>query len=706
MSHAAGVGAALPREVVRAMLLLRANTLALGHSGCRPLLVDRLLAFLALGIHPVVPEQGSVGASGDLAPLAHLALPLIGRGRVELNGHVRAGARRPPRGGSRAAGPRGEGGTRPPERHPADERDRGAAARRRRPPGAHRERGSGDQRRGASRHRRRVCRRLPAGPPAPRTGRRRSASCVTSSGTPRSRQRHKGDSHKVQDPYSLRCVPQVHGAVRDAFDHLRRVLDIEMNSATDNPLVFPEGGVVDEDALATGGGLVISGGNFHGEPIALALDFAKLALAELGSISERRTALLVDERLNGGLPAFLAPASGLDSGMMILQYTAAALASENKVLAHPASADSVPTSANQEDHVSMGSIAARHARTVLEHVEQILGDRADRGGPGARPASVARRGGWCRAWDRRRRGASADPRPDQPPRSGPRAGSGHCGRDRTSSGAAHSRRWPVPAVGARLACPSGSSTSPTSRPSDRSRRAPTRASITGRATTGRMRIAARRRLGSPGSTRRRPHRRSRGRPIHSPSMAPTSRSTTRLPRGRAPDRRSIPSRRTTTRSLKTRSPHRGRLGQRSGPTCRASSRFSVAASAIFGSYAKVLLVDDVAAAYAQFGPLSAYPRAQRLRDLYPQLPDAPLPAVITCIASTADGPSSRPRPATGRSRLRRSRRTRVRGGRGLSRTRRHGPTRRARRRRNSGSTVGFRVAVDDERFPVVRRELG
>ena len=184
--------------------------------------------------------------------------------------------------------------------------------------------------------------------------------------------RHHGLAHKVQDPYSLRCVPQVHGAVRDALDHLRRVLDIELNSATDNPLVFPGGGVVDPAALATGGGTVISGGNFHGEPIALALDFAKLALAELGSISERRTALLVDARLNGGLPPFLAAASGVDSGMMIYQYTAAALASENKVLVHPASANSIPTSANQEDHVSMGSVAARHARTVLEHVEHIL----------------------------------------------------------------------------------------------------------------------------------------------------------------------------------------------------------------------------------------------------------------------------------------------------------------------------------------------
>src|SRR5215218_4155579 len=183
---------------------------------------------------------------------------------------------------------------------------------------------------------------------------------------------HHGSAHKVQDPYSLRCVPQVHGAVRDAVDHLRRVLDIEMNSATDNPLVFPDGGVAAEDALATGGGRVISGGNFHGEPVALALDFAKIAIAELGAISERRTALLLDPRLSGGLAAFLAGTSGLESGLMIVQYTAAALASENKVLAHPASVDSVPTSANQEDHVSMGPIAGRHARTVLEHVERIL----------------------------------------------------------------------------------------------------------------------------------------------------------------------------------------------------------------------------------------------------------------------------------------------------------------------------------------------
>jgi histidine ammonia-lyase len=372
MSHAAGVGDPLPREVVRAMLLLRANTLALGHSGCRPLLVDRILEFLDRGVHPVVPAQGSVGASGDLAPLAHLALPLIGRGRVELGGQTVP-----------ALVALREVGLEP----LVLEAKEGLALL------------NGTQLMSA------IGALLLAD--ADRLTRTASVAAALSVeallGTdvafaaayqlarPHPGQvavaaemrhllrdstlqdAHKAHAHKVQDPYSLRCVPQVHGAVRDALDHLRRVLDIEMNSATDNPLVFPEGGDVDETALATGGGTVISGGNFHGEPIALALDFAKVALAELGSISERRTALLVDERLNGGLPPFLAPSSGLESGMMIHQYTAAALVSENKVLAHPASVDSIPTSANQEDHVSMGAIAARHGRAVLEHVQQIVG---------------------------------------------------------------------------------------------------------------------------------------------------------------------------------------------------------------------------------------------------------------------------------------------------------------------------------------------
>jgi histidine ammonia-lyase len=370
-SHAAGVGAPFPREVVRAMLLLRANTLALGHSGCRPLLVDRICAFLAAGIHPVVPEQGSVGASGDLAPLAHLALPLIGRGEVEQHGQrvpalvaLREAGLEP-----LTLGPKeglallngtqlmtGLGALLAADADRLVRTASVAAAM------------SVEALLGTE-----VAFAAPYQLARPHPGQVHVAAelrhLLRDSGLQRA---HHGSAHKVQDPYSLRCVPQVHGAVRDALDHLARVLDVELNSATDNPLVFPDGGSVPAETVATGGGLVISGGNFHGEPIALALDFAKLALAELGSISERRTALLLDPRLNGGLPAFLSPDPGRNSGLMIAQYTAAALASENKVLAHPSSADSIPTSANQEDHVSMGAAAARHARTVLGHVEQIV----------------------------------------------------------------------------------------------------------------------------------------------------------------------------------------------------------------------------------------------------------------------------------------------------------------------------------------------
>jgi histidine ammonia-lyase len=370
-SHAAGVGDAYPRDVVRAMLLLRANTLALGHSGCRPLLVDRICRFLELGIHPVVPEHGSVGASGDLAPLAHLALPLIGRGHVELNEQVvpamvalREHGLEP-----LVLGPK-EGlallnGTQLMSAigalllADADRLVRSASV----VAAMSVEALLGTE----------VAFAAPYQLARPHPGQIAVAAelrhLLRESGLQAA---HHGSAHKVQDPYSLRCVPQVHGAVRDALDHLRGVLDIELNSATDNPLVFPSGGAVPADALATGGGLVISGGNFHGEPIALALDFAKLALSELGAISERRTALLLDPRLNGGLPAFLSPDPGRNSGLMIVQYTAAALASENKVLAHPSSADSIPTSANQEDHVSMGAGSARHARTVLANVERIL----------------------------------------------------------------------------------------------------------------------------------------------------------------------------------------------------------------------------------------------------------------------------------------------------------------------------------------------
>jgi histidine ammonia-lyase len=371
ISHAAGVGEPLPREVVRAMLVLRANTLALGYSGARPVIAERLLDFLRLGIHPVVPAQGSVGASGDLAPLAHLALPLIGRGHVERGDDVvpalialRETGLEPLQLGAK------EGlailnGTQLMSAFgalvAADAARLGATASVAAAMSVEALLGT-DVAFSAA---------LQAARPHP--GQVAVAGelrwLLRDSTLQRS---HHPDAHKVQDPYSLRCVPQVHGAVRDALGYLGTVLAVEMNAATDNPLIFPEGHVADETARATGNGHVISGGNFHGEPIALALDFAKIAIAELGSISERRTALLLDPNLNGELPAFLASTSGLESGYMVLQYTAAALASENKGLAHPASVDSIPTSANQEDHVSMGPIAGRQARTIVEHVERIV----------------------------------------------------------------------------------------------------------------------------------------------------------------------------------------------------------------------------------------------------------------------------------------------------------------------------------------------
>jgi histidine ammonia-lyase len=371
MSHATGVGSPFPRDVVRAMLLLRANTLALGHSGCRPLVVDRLVDFLARGIHPVVPEQGSLGASGDLAPLAHLALPLIGRGEVEVDGRVMpatdalAAAGLDPIGLQAKEGLALLNGTQMMGAlaalflADADRLVRTASV----AAALSVEALLGTDVAFAAAY------QLARPHPGQVAVAAEMRHLLRDSGL---QQAHHASTHKVQDPYSLRCVPQVHGAVRDALDQLRRVLDIELNSATDNPLVFPTGGVADGEAIATGGGRVISGGNFHGEPLALALDYVKLAVAELGSISERRTALLVDPRLNGGLPPFLATSPGVESGMMIYQYTAAALVSEHKVLAHPASADSIPTSANQEDHVSMGSISARHARTVLEGVQRVV----------------------------------------------------------------------------------------------------------------------------------------------------------------------------------------------------------------------------------------------------------------------------------------------------------------------------------------------
>jgi histidine ammonia-lyase len=364
MSHAAGVGEPLPEEAVRAMMLVRANALAAGHSGLRLETLVALLELLNRGVHPVVPAQGSVGASGDLAPLAHVALVLIGQGEAEYRGE-----RLPGGGALRRAGlapvvlAAKEGlaltnGT-------AMQTGLGAllvqdAARLCQvadiagalslealqgvpeafDPRLHAVRPHPGQQEVAAH-----VRRLIAG-----------STLVCNA---------ESTSSKVQDPYCLRCMPQVHGAVRDAVAHARQVVEIELNSATDNPLLFDDG----QDA-GVAEAVALSGGNFHGQPLALALDFLGLAGTVLGNISERR----IDRLLNSGgiLPRFLVGEGGLHSGLMLVQYMAAALASENKVLAHPASADSIPTSAGFEDFVSMGPHAARKGREILRNVAGIL----------------------------------------------------------------------------------------------------------------------------------------------------------------------------------------------------------------------------------------------------------------------------------------------------------------------------------------------
>jgi len=371
VSHAVGIGPVHGRHTTRAMLLLRANALASGQSGCRPEIVERLLDFLRLGIHPLVPEQGSVGASGDLAPLAHLALPLIGRGKAEVDGETVTGAD--------ALASRN---LTPLTLEPKEGLALLNGTQQMTAIGAlvllHAERLLATASVTAAMTTEAMLGTDVAFADAyqqtrPHPGQIAVATqlryLLRDSELMRS---HHGDDHKVQDPYSIRCVPQVHGAVADTLAHVRRVLEIEVNSATDNPLVFPDGASVDPNTSSTAGGRVISGGNFHGEPVAMAMDFLAIAVAELGSISERRIAQLIDGRLSG-LPPFLVENAGLNTGMMLHQYAAAALVSENKVLAHPASVDSIPTSANQEDHVSMGPIAARQAREVVRNVEQVVG---------------------------------------------------------------------------------------------------------------------------------------------------------------------------------------------------------------------------------------------------------------------------------------------------------------------------------------------
>ncbi len=358
LSHAAGVGEPLPDAAVRGMLLLRANTLAKGHSGVRPLLIDGLLDLLNNDLLPEVPSRGSVGASGDLAPLAHLALPLLGRGRVRRDGRFVPSSEALRDAGLtpiRLAPREGLGlvnGTQAmtsllalsvlEARRLVRIADLVGAL-------------STDALRGTDAA---FDARIQAVRPHP--GQLASArnlwTLLAGSGI---RESHRTNDVRVQDPYSLRCMPQVHGAVRDTLTDVERRLLIEMNSATDNPLVF----AADDEALA--------GGNFHGEPMALAADFLAIALAELGSISERRTEKLTNDAFSG-LPPFLVANAGLNSGFMMAQVTAAALVSENKVLAHPASVDSIPTSADKEDHVSMGMGAALKCRQIAANVRQVL----------------------------------------------------------------------------------------------------------------------------------------------------------------------------------------------------------------------------------------------------------------------------------------------------------------------------------------------
>lgn len=393
LSHASGLGEPLDDETVRGMLLLRANTLARGHSGVRPHVIEALIALLDAGVLPVVPSRGSVGASGDLAPLAHLALPLLGRGQVRIRGRAATAAEGLRRAGLAPLelGPK-EGlalinGTQAmtsllalsclDARRLVRIADLAAAL-------------STDALRGTDAafdprlHALRGYR-----------GQRASAANLWSLMRGSAiRESHRAGDVRVQDPYSIRCAPQVHGAVRDVLDDVEAKVVVEMNAVTDNPLVFPGGGALSGEGLHAGAGVerepahthprsqdrdrcfpddaaILSGGNFHGQPMAFAADFLAIALAELAAISERRIEKLTNTAFSG-LPPFLARDAGLDSGFMMAQVTAAALVAENKVSCHPASIDSIPTSADKEDHVSMGMGAALKLRPVVANVRRVL----------------------------------------------------------------------------------------------------------------------------------------------------------------------------------------------------------------------------------------------------------------------------------------------------------------------------------------------
>jgi histidine ammonia-lyase len=360
-SHACGVGPELPIPVVRVMLALRAQTLALGYSGVRPELIDLLIAMYHHDVLPRIPMQGSVGASGDLAPLAHLGLAVIGEGEVWDKDRWRPSSEalqrvglvplelEPKEGLALINGTQFMLAIGALAVHEAESLCQHADV-----IGAM----SLEAQKGSYRP---FDERIQQVRPHP--GQAITAANLRLLLTDSAIMESHRDCDKVQDPYSLRCMPQVHGATRDVLRWTRDVLEREIGSATDNPLVFVSADGVPE---------VISGGNFHGQPLALAMDAACMAVAELANISERRVEQLVNPALSTGLPAFLAPRVGLDSGYMLAQVTAASLVSENKILCHPASTDSIPSSAGREDHVSMGSISARKLATVVSHVRTVL----------------------------------------------------------------------------------------------------------------------------------------------------------------------------------------------------------------------------------------------------------------------------------------------------------------------------------------------
>lgn len=387
LSHAVGVGQPFDREVVRGMLLLRAQSLAHGSSGVRPVVVQGLVQMLNADIHPVIPSQGSVGASGDLAPLAHMALALIGEGEVEVQGSLVPAAQALDSAGIQPLVLEAKeglaliNGTQAmtsllalallDAQRLAQAADVAAAMTIEGLLASH----------------------MPFHPAVGRLRPHEGLVRVSSNMRALLADSQIVLSHvgcdKVQDPYSLRGVPQVHGASRRALAHALEVLHTELDSVTDNPLVVTHGLSDEErdygahgvgtaqdgvDGAFGGGdqlGVVISAGNFHGQPLALVADYATIAVAELANISERRTEQMVNPALSG-LPAFLCQQGGLNSGFMVAQYTAAALVSENKVLAHPASVDSITTSANQEDHVSMGTHACRKLRQVVANAQYVL----------------------------------------------------------------------------------------------------------------------------------------------------------------------------------------------------------------------------------------------------------------------------------------------------------------------------------------------